>query len=289
MTLLITGASGFVGRHLVELLRAGVEWMDLPIISGGRKQFDLTDPASLRLLNDLKVEVVIHLASVTPSHVRSECDYLNTNVTGTFNLLNSLNRKYLKKIILLSSVSVYKVNTDKPTRFIEDNCEITNPVEAEGSFCVTSYGISKYLQELFIRTYCGKSIEYLIFRASSIYGSGMPITALLPVFQQKSKNNDDLEISVKNYSQNFIYVGDVVKLIGKGIANNSGIYNLFSNETIGIEDLAELIVRVNQSLSKIVRNYRTEVMFEKIYDNTKLLRDFNNCTFTTLEEGINCL
>lgn len=279
MTVLVTGASGFVGKHLLS----GLE--NIPVIYPGRNLLDLTDPASLRVLEDIKVDVLIHLASATPArvHAAKERDYLDTNVTGMFNLLNSLNRKHLKKIILLSSVSVYKVNTDRPTMFREDNCEITSPVEQNGSF----YGMSKYLQELLVRTYCGKSIDFLIFRASSIYGSGMPAT-LLPIFYQRSKNNEDIEITVKHYRQNFIYIDDVIKIIVGGIMNNSGIYNLFSNETVGIEGLAELIIRANRSSSRIVRNYKSKVSFENIYDNTKLLRDFN-CTFTPLEEGIKCL
>lgn len=269
--ILITGA-GFVGKHLVEALKGR------PMILVDRHHgHDLTDVNTLMSLINRKIDTVVHLASVTPANANSK-EYFRTNVTGTINLLKSLNKRYIKKIILLSSISVYKINKDADTYFREDS-EITTLQESP-------YGYSKYVQESLIREYCSEySIECVIFRASSIYGHGMPPT-LISVFNEKSKRNENLEITTKNYKQNFIYVSDVVELIKQGIDNHTtGIYNMFSDCTLDIEQLAKTVININNCSSDILKKYDSENKYNKIYYNTKLHRDFNY-KFTPLEEGI---
>jgi len=183
-------------------------------------------------------------------------------------LLKSLSKRYIKKIILLSSISVYKINKDADTYFREDS-EITTLQESP-------YGYSKYVQESLIREYCSKySIKCVIFRASSIYGHGMPPT-LISVFNERSKRNENLEITTKNHKQNFIYVSDVVELIKQSIDSDAtGIYNMFSDDTLDIEQLAKAVISINNSSSDIIKKYNSEEKYNKIYYNTKLHRDFN--------------
>ncbi len=274
--ILITGASGFVGKHLVEALKGR------PMILVDRHHgYDLTEDTvnTLMPLINRKIDTVVHLASVTPANANSK-DYFRTNVTGTINLLKSLDKRHIKKIILLSSISVYKINKDADTYFREDS-EITTLQESP-------YGYSKYVQESLIREYCSEySIECVIFRASSIYGHGMP-TTLISVFNEKSKRNENLEITTKNYKQNFIYVGDVVELIKQSIDSDvTGIYNMFSDCTLDIEQLAKAVISINNCSSDILKKYDSENKYNKIYYNTKLHRDFNfkfTIIFEKLEE-----
>ncbi len=272
--ILITGASGFVGKHLVGSLK------DKPVILVDRHHgYDLTDVTTLLPLLNRKIETVVHLASAIPTNAYSK-EYFRINVTGTINLLKCLDKRHIKKIILLSSVSVYKINKDTDTYFREDS-DITTSDES-------SYGYSKYIQESLIKEYCSEcSIECLIFRASSIYGRGMPQT-LVSVFNNSSKMDENLDITIKNYKQNFVYVVDLVNLIKQGIYSHiTGIYNIFSNETFDIEQLAEMVIKVNNSSSKIIRSYKF-IKSNIFYDNTKLNKDFN-FKFTPLEEGIKTL
>ena len=279
--ILITGASGFVGKHLVEALNTcGLRCREVPFREGGEDVtgrlklvdrhhgHDLTDVSTLTPLVNEKIDTVIHLASATPAANVYSKDYFRTNVTGTINLLKSINKRHIKKIILLSSISVYKINKDADTYFREDS-EITTLQESP-------YGYSKYLQESLIQEYCSKhSIGYVIFRASSIYGRGMPPT-LISIFNEKSKRNENLEITTKNYKQNFIYVGDVVELVKQARDSDvTGIYNLFSDCTLDIEQLAKTIISINNSSSDILKKYNSEDKYNKIYYNTKLHRDFN--------------
>ena len=271
--ILITGATGFVGKHLLYKLD---KYKEFDIITLGRNRkndivADLTDIDSLKILKNYDIDILIHLASAIPgkkSEKENKNDYFNTNVIGTYNLLDSLNRKHLKKIILLSSVSIYECS---------------------------DYGKSKYIQELLTRTFCNcnhdynnaDSTRYLIFRPSSIYGKGMHNT-VLKIFYDKSKRDEDIEITVEGYRQNFVYVKDVAKIIKMGLEiGNSGIYDLFSNDTVDLIRLAEIIIEINNSRSKIVENYAK--VHEKVYDNTIYDRINNDkfvFKFASLYEGL---
>lgn len=277
MIILITGATGFVGKYCVKALSDTYQIIQLKRKGkedDGCLVVDLTDIKSMKKLKSIKMDILVHLASAIPARSSS---FLNTNMVGTYNLLSSLNKKYLKKIILLSSVSVYKHESDKISYFQEDNSEIPED----------EYGKSKLIQELLIKTYCQDSIDYLIFRAASIYGPGNSSKTLLPIWYEKALKNEDLVIQTKNYKQNFIHIKDVVEIIQQGIEKNlSGAYNLFSNDTVEIEELAKIIINTVNSSSKIIVDYKTEECFDKIYNNDKLIRDFECSSFISLAEGI---
>jgi nucleoside-diphosphate-sugar epimerase len=240
MRILITGATGFVGKYCVKTLSSSYQIIQLK--RKGKEDegcliMDLTDIKSMKKLKSTKIDILVHLASAVPAR---HSFFFDTNVVGTYNLLRNLNKKYLKKIILLSSVSVYKNELDKISYFQEKNSKIPED----------EYGKSKLTQELLIKSYCQDSIDYLIFRASSIYGPGNTSETLLPIWYEKATKNKDLVIQTKNYKQNFIHVKDVVEIIRQGIEKKkNGTYNLFSNDTIKIEELAKIIINVVNSSS----------------------------------------
>ena len=277
MIILITGATGFVGKYCVKALSGSYQIIQLKRKGkedDGYLVIDLIDIESMKKLKSIKINILVHLASAIPARSSS---FFNTNVVGTYNLLNNLNKKYLKKIILLSSVSVYKHASDKVSYFQEDNSEIPED----------EYRKSKLMQELLIKMYCRDSIDYLIFRAPSIYGPGNTSKTLLPIWYEKATKNEDLVIQTKNYKQNFVHVKDVVEIIRQGVERNlSGTYNLFSNETVEIERLAKIIINAVNSSSKIIKDYKTEELHDKIYNNDKLMRDFECSSFISLSEGI---
>lgn len=275
--ILLTGSTGFVGSHflkstggdndILQINRKGIE-------DGHHIIADLTNDASLKTLKSLDVDVLIHLASAIPGR---NSDYFNTNVIGTFNLLNNINKTHLKKVILLSSLSVYGNTGNSVMDYRENNYTFTED----------QYGRSKLMQEMLVRTFCDNAIDCLIFRASSIYGPGNTSHTLLPIFYNRALNNEDLLVQVKNYQQNFVYVGDVVNIIRQGIEKQvSGTYNLFSGDTVTIESLADLIIRSVNSSSKLVVDYKDQQHYHKVYNRDKLLRDFDCSDFTSLENGI---
>ncbi|MBU4445804.1 NAD-dependent epimerase/dehydratase family protein [bacterium] len=170
---LITGANGFIGRHLITSLKASgynitaiirdrkdipPEWDDNVKVHVG----DITDKASIEGISD-NVDVVFHLASYVHKTPKSqeEIRLVNrVNIDGTKNLLESLGPS-IKHIIFFSSVSVY--GTDSGLN-IDETFE-TNPI--------TPYGITKLKAEVMIRDWGkDKGVITTILRLPMVYGPG---------------------------------------------------------------------------------------------------------------------
>jgi nucleoside-diphosphate-sugar epimerase len=168
---LVTGATGFIGSHLVKalvnkkdkkirvLVKKGepqdiLNGLDVEIFTG-----DLLDMDSLEeALCD--VDIVYHCAAYTKSKPLSML--LKVNVDGTKNLFQIALEKKVTKIIYLSSVEVINGN---PGDILDD----TMPYAAEND-----YGISKIEAEKIALEYRNKGLKIAILRPCMVYGPGEP-------------------------------------------------------------------------------------------------------------------
>jgi nucleoside-diphosphate-sugar epimerase len=163
MNILITGATGFIGKHLTAalsktysvrcLVRKTSDIKELRDLNVDLVYGDLLDKNSLAPALD-KIDLVYHLAGEVYS--RKKEDYFRRNVLATQNLLETCNEKGTKKIIFLSSVGVYKPATTKTLLTEESECEP-----------ITYYGKTKLDAEALIKKY---GIPWVIVRAPVIYG-----------------------------------------------------------------------------------------------------------------------
>lgn len=188
MKVFITGATGFIGKHLVKsLVNEGYEvsvlvrktsnlnslkYLDINFFYGG-----LSDKEELiKAAKD--THYVIHLAGVIHPVNVSEKFYWNVNVKGTENVIQAaLKSKNLKKFIYCSSVTCYgHVENDRETVVNEDYpCHSQN-----------IYGKTKYEGEKLIEKYAKeKGLKYIIIRPARVYGPGD--LTLIPVFKLVKK------------------------------------------------------------------------------------------------------
>jgi nucleoside-diphosphate-sugar epimerase len=165
--ILITGATGFIGRHLTAalskthnvrcLVRKTSDISDLRNLNVEMAHGDLLVKDSLEPALD-GIDLIYHLAGEVYS--RHKSDYYKGNVLATQNLLESAELKGTKKIIFLSSIGVYKPKFDKTLLNEESECEP-----------ITFYGKTKLDAEELIKE-C--SIPWVIVRAPVIYGPHQP-------------------------------------------------------------------------------------------------------------------
>ena len=143
MNILVTGAAGFIGSHLVDkLLKDGHTVFGVDIshsrdnlihaIASNRffkAQVDIGNSSEIEsVFCDRKIDYVFHLAalgSVPRSFAHPE-DYINTNVKGTLNVLNLALRHRIKKFIFISSSSIYGMRSPyaMSKKSGEDLCEV---------------------------------------------------------------------------------------------------------------------------------------------------------------------
>ena len=184
MTILVTGASGFIGHRLaLNLLssgqdlvlidnfsRRGAELNEQKIKTAGGtvRRVDVSDvEAVFRLLREIKsLETVFHLAAqvaVTTSYQTPVDDFM-VNALGTFNIVEGVRLFHPQAHIVYASTN--KVfgshNFSAPIR----NSEVANPY--------SPYGVSKFVGDLYLREYRRKEfqISSTVLRQSCIYGPG---------------------------------------------------------------------------------------------------------------------
>jgi len=171
MKTLITGSTGFIGRHLAQVLlkqdrevrlllrreRDGEEWKRLgaEIVLG-----DLHDRKSLRKAAQ-NVRIVYHLAGEV--YAKRCTDFFRTNVEGTRNLFEAFLSEQIEKIVHLSSIAASGPNPSRETLLTEEM-----PCRP-----ITMYGKSKYEgEQVAVRYASAYGLPVVSIRPPTVYGPG---------------------------------------------------------------------------------------------------------------------
>lgn len=174
--ILITGAAGFIGSHLVdELLDQGVKVKDLRLlIPKGESLENLPDENFEIIRGDIRdkkiveravkgATIIYHLAARIDFDGKTYADYFDTNVQGTQNLLDAAVKHRVKKFVFFSSIGVFGMPADVGP--------IVNWDEEHPKTYSNFYGLSKYEGELRVKkTYELHGLHYAIIRPASVYG-----------------------------------------------------------------------------------------------------------------------
>lgn len=211
--ILITGATGFLGREIVNKMN----FHKIPFITLGQSA---GNTMRCNLANEIpeiqEVELVIHAAGKAhsvPKTDEEKADFFKVNVQGTKNLLASLDtNQSLKKFVFISSVAVYGLTGGSE---IDEN----TPLNANDA-----YGKSKIEAELIIQNWCkAKNIEYYILRLPLIAGANPP--GNLGAMIKALKKGFYFSIGQADVKKSMVLASDVAELIPK-LNGTSGIYNL---------------------------------------------------------------
>ena len=261
---IVTGGAGFIGSHLTEeLVRRGYQVAVLDNLSTGRKenikellnknevQFIRGSITNLPLLKELfqGATYVFHQAAI-PSVPKSVKDPLATNevnITGTLNVLLAAKDSKVKKVIYASSSSVYG---DTPTL----------PKREDMVPCPQSpYAVSKLAGEYYCRVFQEVyGLTTVCLRYFNVYGPRQDpesqYAAVIPRFLSWAYKGKPLVIfDDGEQTRDFTFVADAVAvniLAAEGSA--SGVFNTGTGESITINEMARLVIRLTGNKVKIV-------------------------------------
>jgi UDP-glucuronate 4-epimerase len=223
---LVTGSAGFIGYHLCKhLLAEGFDVIGFDAMTDyydvrlkERRLANLLQSGSFRAVNDRleadgvlmdlvaaeKPDFIVHLAG--QAGVRYSIDeprsYVDSNIIGTFNLLEAVRATPVKHLLLASTSSAYGANTQMP--YAE-----TDKADTQMSF----YAATKKSNEVMAHSYAHLyDIPTTMFRFFTVYGPwGRPDMALFK-FTKAILNGDPIDVyNHGDMSRDFTYVTDLVR------------------------------------------------------------------------------
>ena len=220
MTVLVTGADGFIGSHLTEeLVKKGYQvrafvyynsfnnwgWLEiLPSeIMSNVEVFlgDIRDPNGVQ--EAMKgVDAVFHLAALVgiPFSYYSPDTYVDTNIKGTLNILQSARKSKIKRVLVTSTSEVYGTAQYIP---IDEK----HPLQAQSPYSATKIGADR-LAESFYRSF---QLPVTIVRPFNTYGPRQSARAVIPtIITQLVAGREEIKLGSLTPTRDFNYVKDTV-------------------------------------------------------------------------------
>lgn len=262
---LVTGADGFIGSHLVEaLLEQGADvrafvyynsfsswgWLDslpddirrsLDVFAG-----DVRDPNGVRTAMD-GVDVVFHLAALIgiPFSYHSPDSYVDTNVKGTLNVLQAARDADIERVIVTSTSEVY--GTARTVPIAE-----THPLQGQSPYSASKIGADKIAESFHLSF----GTPVITARPFNTYGPRQSARAVIPtIITQLLTGGGEVQLGslhptrdltfVTDTCAGFIALAECDDAVGRTV-------NMGNGEEISIGELAELIVDLVDPSAKVV-------------------------------------
>ncbi len=254
---LVTGADGFIGSHLVEsLVRQGRDvtafvlynssnssgWLDQCAVEV-KNQFevfagDIRDPHGVK--KAMKgCDEVLHLAALIaiPYSYHSPDTYVDTNVKGTLNILQAARELDVRRVIHTSTSEVY--GTARFVPITEDH-----PLQGQSPYSATKIAAD----QLAYSFYAPFGLPVVIVRPFNTYGPRQSARAVIPtIITQIANGVRQIRLGALSPTRDFSYVHDTVAGFIAALNSDQGlgeVVNLGSNFEISVGDTARLIAEV---------------------------------------------
>jgi NAD dependent epimerase/dehydratase len=302
---LITGADGFIGSHLCELLvqegydvRAFVYynsfnsygWLDKS--DTNIRRFIEFFPGDIRDPNGVKeamkgVEIVFHLAALIaiPFSYHSPDSYVDTNIKGTLNILQAARECNVKRVLITSTSEVYGT-----ARFVP--ITESHPRQPQSPYSASKIGADAIAESF----YSSFGLPVTLVRPFNTYGPRQSARAVIPTIITQLLNGA-LEIKlgdltptrdllfVKDTVRGFLDIAESHDLIGHDV-------NIATESEISIGDLAEILIhKINPKAAIIGESKRLRPGNSEVYrlygSNEKLKSNTNWRQRYNLEDGLN--
>lgn len=268
--ILLTGASGFIGKHLFKALQAkyGIEQVvaltSQPIIGHYLLHNNYTFSSSFFAENGYAgIETVVHLGAYIPKssiHV-NHAKSCNNNIKTTSKILES-QLPNLRKVVFASTVDIY----DSSCTYITEKSPIAP---------ASLYGLSKYYCERLVDVWANENkIVHQILRLGHVYGPGEEnYKKIIPSTIKRLLTNQPIEIwGSGDELRAFIYIDDLIAAVLQSLELGSyvGPINVVSNNQISIKELIALLMKISGKSREILMKNESIRGRDYVFDSTKM-------------------
>lgn len=292
--ILITGAEGFIGSHLVEKLIKDkknklfllVQYNSFSNI-GWLKDLSLTNRVKI-IYGDIRDEIfideitknidyVIHLAALIsiPYSYKAPKEFINTNLIGSINIFNSCLKNKVKKIIHTSTSEVYGTAQYTPIDEI-------HPLVGQSPYSASKIASDNFAIA-FARSY---NLPVIILRPFNCFGPRQSFRAIIPSIIDQCLKYKNIKIGNINTVRDFTFVKDTArafeKALNPNVKNFGEIINIGSGKSIKISEILKKIIKITRTNPKIIieksrlRPDQSEVY--KLISSTKKAKKLLNWT-----------
>ncbi|MCO4293107.1 NAD-dependent 4,6-dehydratase LegB [Solitalea sp. MAHUQ-68] len=301
---LITGADGFIGSHLVEqMIQEGARvkaftyynsfnswgWLDsfpkellsqIEVFSG-----DIRDPYGVRTAVK-GCDVVFHLAALIaiPYSYHSPDSYVDTNIKGTLNILNAARDFDVEKTLVTSTSEVYGTALHVPI-------DESHPRQGQSPYSATKIG-ADHIAESYYRSF---NLPVTIVRPFNTFGPRQSARAVIPtIITQLLSGKEEIKLGALHPTRDLLFVKDTANGFVEIAKSNSLLgeeVNIATHSEITIGDLAQKLIDLINPNARIIsddirlRPEKSEV--ERLFgSNQKILQHTNWEQQYSLDEGL---
>ncbi len=278
--ILLLGGTGFIGKSLLSKLeqKNSVKMMiHKSNLDNNTKKFKGNILKKNTFSNEIcENETIINLCGQL---TENESDYINTNILGAINLLDSCIKKKIRNIILISSINVYGENL----KLASKENDPLKPKTTYGMIKMITEEIYKYYSEMY-------GLNITILRLADIYGpnknkgflnqiiKSIQDKTVIPICYNKGKQQRDM-----------LYIDDAINCILNVIEHNFhgfNIFNVSSGKRYSINELISFIEKISNK--KINKKFSSKIPDEKCIwgDNTKAKKCLKFNPKIEIEDGL---
>ena len=282
---LVTGADGFIGSHLTEmLLEQGYHvkalsyynsfnywgWIEgknhpnLEVISG-----DVRDPHFCKHISK-DIDIIFHLAALIaiPYSYTAPDSYVDTNVKGTLNICQAAKENGVKRVLVTSTSEVYGT-----AQYVPINEK--HPKQAQSPYAATKIGADAMAMSF----YNSFELPLVIVRPFNTYGPRQSARAIIPtIITQIANGMKEIMLGDLTPTRDFNFVKDTCKGFIELSKCDDAIgeeVNISSNNEISMRDTLELIAKIMNSDVKFIEDKqrlrpKNSEVFRLLGDNSKI-------------------
>jgi NAD dependent epimerase/dehydratase len=251
---LVTGAGGFIGRHLTEHLVTAGARVRAFVRYNSRADSGLLKQLAPKILDQIEVVAgdlrdqhavsqavagsacVFHLGALIaiPYSYQHPREVAETNLIGTLNILQACREHPVQRLVHISSSEVYGTARSVPI-------DESHPLQAQSPYSASKIGADK-LAESF---YCSYGLPVVTIRPFNTYGPWQSTRAVIPTIITQALSQDVICLGNLDARRDFTYVTDTVNGMMKGgeVAGIEGqVMNLGTGVDITIGELARIII-----------------------------------------------